>query len=87
MSDVSIGRCEYCGKENVPVTSTPETDIYCIDCFRLTRDNCNSAIREIKEFQKNNKIRPTKRNKTVDDYRLEAEAALSALAGQSITME
>ena len=46
MSEVTIGRCEYCGAEHVPVIATPETDTYCIECHRLTRDNCNEAIKK-----------------------------------------
>lgn len=59
MSEVSIGRCEYCQKDNIPVIATSETDSYCIECHRLVRDNCNEAIRKIKEFQKKNKCRIT----------------------------
>lgn len=87
MPEVSIGRCEYCQAENVPVIATPETDVICIECHRLTRDNCNEAIRQIKEFQKEHKVRATKKQESLDELRAKAENALSALAGEKITLD
>lgn len=65
MSFVSIGDCGYCLVKDVPVTSTPETDILCIDCLRLTRDNCSKAIRELSEFSMTNNTKPRKMEKSI----------------------
>lgn len=86
MSEVIIGRCEYCGAEHVPVIATPETDIYCIECHRLTRDNCNEAIRKIKEYQKIHKGKRVRTKKNLTELKADAEEALSALAGQTISL-
>lgn len=86
MTKVSIGKCEYCGEENVPVISTPETDTYCINCHRLVRDNCNDAIRKIKEFQKEHKC-GTSRKKDITVLKADAENALFALTGQRIPLD
>lgn len=86
MSEVSIGRCEYCQKDNVPVIATSETDLYCIDCHRLVRDNCNEAIRKIKEFQKEHKC-GTSRRKDIAELKADAENALFALTGQRISLD
>lgn len=87
MSEVGIGRCEYCGRENVPVIATPETDVYCIECHRLTRDNCNEAIREIKDFQKGHKIRTPRKKESLDELRANAEKALFKLAGEKNSLD
>ena len=39
--------CEFCGKDK-KVVSTP-FGIYCLECFKLIRDECNSAIYELEE--------------------------------------
>ena len=48
-SEIMIGKCEYCQADRVPVMSTSEKGFYCIECIRLTRDNCNSAIKQLKQ--------------------------------------
>ena len=87
MSEVTIGRCEYCGAEHVPVIATPETDTYCIECHRLTRDNCNEAIKKIKEYQKIHKVKRERKNRSLYELKSNAEEAFSALAGQTISLD
>ncbi len=86
MSDVSIGTCSYCGSQNVPIVATPETGLYCIECHRLTRDNCNDAIRKIKRFQKLSNF-ASERKDLQKDYKEEAEKALFDLCGEHISLD
>ena len=70
IEDVEIGTCAYCKTENVPVTSTSETDTRCIECMRLTRDNCNEAIRKLKDFPKvKDYIHEKMNNKSLTDLK------------------
>lgn len=48
-------QCDYCGREVEDTESTSEVGHYCIDCHRLTRDNCNEAIRELKRRKRERK--------------------------------
>lgn len=84
-SDIGIGECVYCHATNVPVTSIPETDVLCIDCMRLTRDNCNSAIKALSNFK--NKGDKKKSNKTLEELKEDAEKALFKLTGQQIKLD
>jgi hypothetical protein len=70
-----VGRdsCEYCGKENVLINSTPEVGGYCKECLKLTINNCREAIKEINEYEKLNKVRKTKVNKMTNEYLKELE--------------
>ena len=48
-NETIIGKCEYCQADRVPVISTSEMGFCCIECMRLTRDNCNTAIKQLKQ--------------------------------------
>jgi len=86
-SHVYIGDCVYCGAKDVPLTSTSETDVICIDCMRLTRDNCNTAIKELSQFSKNNHIKNQCKKESLDDLKAKAEDALFKMTGQHIELD
>jgi len=49
---IEIGECEYCQRKNMVITSTPELGCYCKDCHALVRDNCKTAIADIRKYEK-----------------------------------
>lgn len=44
--------CEFCGKEVEDTQGTSMTGAYCIDCLQLTISECKSAIKQLKERQR-----------------------------------
>ena len=55
-SNVGIGECLFCGKDNLVVVATSMTPCYCEDCFKLTLHEIREAIKDIQKFKKENKI-------------------------------
>jgi transcription elongation factor Elf1 len=83
-SDVSIGLCQFCGKDNVVIVGTPQTACYCRECHQMTIYFSQEAIRKIDAYAKENKIRNprAKRKITVeelDELERKKDEALSKL--------
>jgi inactivated superfamily I helicase len=62
--------CEYCQKDDVLITSTPELGSYCKECLELASWNCKEAIKEINEYEKANKT-PRKKKEQMTETRLQ----------------
>ena len=70
VEDVRKGTCDYCGRENVYICSTPEVTERCIECHQLVIANCREAVRSIRAISK----KKSSRSKEKDLAELEASA-------------
>lgn len=80
---VEIGKCEFCGKDDLPITSTSAIDSYCRDCLKITINECKSALMEIDEYEKINNIKKSKskksNKKSIDELRKAKDDAVKGL--------
>lgn len=61
---VERGNCGYCGKIDVLLSATPESnDAYCKDCLKHMMTNYKLAIQEITDYEKDKKT--TTRNRKI----------------------
>lgn len=77
VEDVRKGTCDYCGRENVYICSTPEVTERCIKCHQLVIVNCREAVKNIKTASKKKSSR--KQKKTLAELQADAEAAIKNL--------
>lgn len=90
--EVTKGMCNYCGRTEVYICSTPEKENLCADCHKLVSDNSLNAIKAIKAASPTSKNGRTGRARCSSKYaesssnaleqaKAEAEAAIFKITG------